>query len=102
MTTDLHMLIHPQPSILAHIHLRIDYVHTRWQSGLYTYSTTLVIPLLYPEILLQTDENNDIIVQEILLRPFPLGISLPVVAQVKTEQNPKHYLEIIFPLTTDG
>lgn len=86
----------------AHIHLRIDYVHTCWQSGLYTYSITLVIPLLYPEILLQTDEKNDIIVQEILLRPFLLGISLPTVAQVKTEQNPKHYLEIIFPLTTDG
>lgn len=88
--------------MLAHIHLRVDHVHICWQSGLYTYSTILVIPLLYPELLLHIDEKNHNNVQEILLRPLPLGISLPEAAQVKTEQNPKSCLEIIFPLITDG
>lgn len=70
MTADIHMFMHPQPSTLGHIHLCVDHVHIRWQSGLYAYSTIIAKPLLYPELLLHMDEKNHINVQEILLRPF--------------------------------
>lgn len=73
MTTGPHMLNHPQPSSLAHIHLCVDHIHIQW---LYTYPAVLLILHLNPYLSLHNDEKNCINVQETLLRPFSLGVSL--------------------------